>query len=152
MLTSSTFPDASRLYMRRLIADRCLLAVAKFLDHQSLEQADIEALEDMKDVLQDVSRVENGWTVGSLSADSANRTNMILQVLFDSRMVSTLSGLGPFLRSLSQALSHVATGEPVDQARIDQLAMFLEQLSSSAADQIAATTSTRIGLAYPSWG
>ena len=64
MLTGSTFPDASRLDLRRLIADRCLLAVAKVLDDQSLERADIEALEDLKDVLQDVSRVENGWTVG----------------------------------------------------------------------------------------
>ena len=64
MLTGSTFPDASRLYLRRLIADRCLLTVAKVLDDQSLERADIEALEDLKDVLQDVSRVENGWTVG----------------------------------------------------------------------------------------
>jgi hypothetical protein len=138
MFRQLTFSEVSRLYTRKLVGERSLLAIAKHQEKHPLDSADIEALSRLERLLSNVSEVQNKTSVGSLAADSEGTVQLIVRVaLVATQPTSTLQQLLQYLDQLGQTASNIASGQKPNRTKVNRLTGFLETLTTGVSEELA---------------
>lgn len=133
-----SFPDAGKLYSRKLVVERCLLALVRHEASQNLEKADIEALETLQKMLAAACEVDYKNNITSLSADTSTNVNLVVNLLLATKLVTTLPDVKDYLQQLMDTIAVVKENEVVGRKQREKVVKFAQVFSTNLGSEITA--------------
>lgn len=133
-----SFPDAGKLYSRKLIAERCLLALVRHGTSHELEKSDVDALRALRQMLTDAFEVDYGTNIASLSADTSINVNLVVNLLLTAKLVSSLPAVKSYLQELIQTVSGIENARVVERKQKDKVVKFVQVYSTNLGSEIVA--------------
>ncbi len=147
-----SFPDAGILYSRKLIAERCLLALERYGTSQKLEKPDMDALGTLRQMLTDASEVDYGINIASLSADTSTNVNLVVNLVLTAKLVTTLPAVRVYLQELIRTISRIEYDKVVERKQKDKVVKFVRVFSTNLGSEIATKVrepDTLVGILSP---
>ena len=131
-----SFPDAGKLYSKKLIAERCLLAFARHGTSQELEKPDVNALKALRQMLTDAFEVDYGANIASLSADTSTNVNLIVNLLLVAKLVRSLPTVKLYLQELIQTISEIENDRVVERRQKDKVVNFTQVFTANLGSEL----------------
>ncbi|MDO8634808.1 MAG: hypothetical protein Q7R34_00995 [Dehalococcoidia bacterium] len=147
MVATLGFLDISKLYSRKLLAERCLLAIARHQAGSPLEVPDTGALARLDKLLSNVSNVQNKVRIEALAADAEGVVQIIEVALEAENRGSTLTQLLVSIQALQQTTRDIREGREAKRANIRKLADFTDILATTLSENITNITQRKAFLA-----
>lgn len=141
-----SFPDAGKLYSKKLIVDRCLLALARHKASMMLEKTDIDALKEMRRMLQDASNISYQDNIASLSADTSRNANIFVHLLLAAKLVNSLPAVESYLVDLMQTIDKINDNKEVSQKQREKVIKFAQAFSIKIGSEITTKSTNRDSL------
>lgn len=131
-----SFPDANEIYSKKLIAERCLLALARHSEAQQLEEADLRALESLRQMLIDAAEINYGSNAASLSADKSTNVKLVVELLVKTKLAKTLPDVKDYLRELMHTVSEIEKSGTIRKKQKNNVVDFVQHLSTDLGSEI----------------